>query len=94
MLQHERHELVQSGRWQLYLGLHAVRAQILHPCHLDAASRRLQQSGLTDAHIPRTRSAAPCSGNSVDEFVEPGQLTLAAEDGILGNVAVRGDGKR
>ena len=33
-------------------------------------------------------------GNSVDELVEAGQLTLAAEDGILSNVAVHGDGKR
>ena len=70
-----------------------ARAQILHPCHLGAASRRFQQCGLTAMPTSPAR-AAPCSGNSVDELIEPGQPTLAAEDGILGNVAVRGDGKR
>jgi len=36
---------------------------------------------------------APCSENTVDELVEPGQLTLAAKGGILGHapcVAIRG----
>jgi len=43
---------------------------------------------------PRTSRAAPCSGNTVDQFIEKGQLTLTAEDGIPGNASVRGDERR